>query len=139
MISFPIYINHNFNLGVSTSTLSKVFKTGEVKPVRNSPPEVFCKKDVLRNFQNSQESTCGGVFSLIKLQAWSLLKDRLWHRCFPVNFWKFLRISFLTEQLWWLLLKCIKKNSRTDKENYFQTSQKILEQIKNITDQSESR
>ena len=71
------------------------------------------------------------------VQAWGLLKDRLWHRCFPWNFGKFLRTSFLTEHLWWLLLNCIKKNSRTDKENYFQTSRNILEQIKNITDQSE--
>ena len=35
----------------------------------------------------------------------SLLKKRLWHRYFPVNFVKFLRTSFLTEHLWWLLLK----------------------------------
>ena len=25
---------------------------------RSSQPEVFCKKDVLRNFENSQENTC---------------------------------------------------------------------------------
>ena len=29
-----------------------------------------------------------------------LLKKRLWHRCFPVNFAKFLRTPFLTEHLW---------------------------------------
>ena len=91
----------------------------------------------LEILQNSQENLCAGVSFLIKLQAWGLLKDRLWHRCFPVNFAKFLRTSFLTEHLWWLLLNCIKKNSRIDKENYFQTSQNILEQIKIITDQSE--
>ena len=34
-----------------------------------------------------------------------LLKKRLWHRCFPVNFAKFLRTPFFTEQLWWLLLE----------------------------------
>ena len=33
-----------------------------------------------------------------------LLKKRLWHRCFPVNFAKFLRTPFFTEYLWWLLL-----------------------------------
>ena len=31
-----------------------------------------------------------------------LLKKRLWHRCFPVNFAKFLRIRLLTEHLRWL-------------------------------------
>ena len=30
----------------------------------------------------------------------TLLKKRLWHRCFPVNFVKFLRTPFLTEHLW---------------------------------------
>ena len=34
----------------------------------------------------------------------TLLKKRLWYRCFPVNFAKFLRMSFLTEHLRWLLL-----------------------------------
>ena len=30
----------------------------------------------------------------------TLLKKRLWRRCFPVNFAKFLRTSFLTKHLW---------------------------------------
>ena len=34
----------------------------------------------------------------------TLLKKQLWHRYFPVNFEKFLRTSFLTEHLRWLLL-----------------------------------
>ena len=33
---------------------------------------------------------------------------RLWDRCFPVNFGKFLRTYFLIEQLWWLLLNFTK-------------------------------
>ena len=37
-------------------------------------------------------------------QSATLLKKRLWHRCFPVNFVKFLRTSFTTEHFWWLLL-----------------------------------
>ena len=40
--------------------------------------------------QNSLEDTCATVSFLIKL-----LKKRLWHACFPVNFAKFLRTSFL--------------------------------------------
>ena len=35
----------------------------------------------------------------------TLLKERLWHRCFPVNFEKFLRTPFLTEHIRWLLLE----------------------------------
>ena len=38
----------------------------------------------------------------IKFQA-TFFKKRLWHRCFPVNFTKFLRTPFFTEQLRWFL------------------------------------
>ena len=40
----------------------------------------------------------------------TLLKKRPWHRCFPVNFVKFLRTSFFTEHLRWLLLTYIPIN-----------------------------
>ena len=52
--------------------------------------------------QNSQENTCAGVYFLIKLQALGLqlyLKKRLCHRCFLVNFAKFLKQTFFTEHL----------------------------------------
>ena len=44
--------------------------------------------------QNSQENTCARVSFLMKRPA-TLLKKRLWHRSFPVNFEKFLRTPFL--------------------------------------------
>ena len=34
----------------------------------------------------------------------TLLKKRFWHRCFPVNFVKYLRTPTFIEHLWWLLL-----------------------------------
>ena len=73
---------------------------------RSSRPDVFCEKEFLEISQNSQENTRARVSFLIKLQAApaTSLKRRLWHRCFPVNFAKFLRTSFFTEHLWWLLL-----------------------------------
>ena len=57
---------------------------------RSSLLEVFCKK------------RC----------SWpaNLFKKRLWHRCFPVNFAKFLRTAFLPEHLRWLLL-CMQPGS----------------------------
>ena len=61
------------------------------------------KKVFLEISQNSQENTCARVSFLIKLQASGLLKKRFWHRCFPVNFTKLLRIPFLIEHLRWLL------------------------------------
>ena len=39
------------------------------------------------------------------LRPATLLKKRLWHRCFPVNFVKFLRTPFFIEHLCWLLLQ----------------------------------
>ena len=63
------------------------------------------KKVFLEILQNSQGNVWARVSFLIKLQApITLLKKRLWHRCFPVNFTKFLRTTFFTEHLWWLLL-----------------------------------
>ena len=60
----------------------------------------FVKKRLLEILQNSQEKTCARVSFLIKLQASglkpaTLLKKRLWHRFFPVNFVKFQEHLFL--------------------------------------------
>ena len=47
----------------------------------------------LKILQNLQENTCARASFLIKLNK--SLKKSLWHRCFPVNYAKFLRIPFL--------------------------------------------
>ena len=65
------------------------------------------EKVFLEILQNSQENTRARASFLIKLQASSLIKKRdsgVWHRCFPVNFAKFLRIPFFTEHLRWLFM-----------------------------------
>ena len=54
------------------------------------------KEVLLEILQNLQENTHPRVSFL--------LKNRLWDRCFPVNFTKFLRTPYLTEHLRWLLL-----------------------------------
>ena len=48
------------------------------------------KKVFLKMSQNSQENIRVRV-----LRPPTLLKKRFWHRCFPVNFAKFLRTPFL--------------------------------------------
>ena len=57
---------------------------------------VVLQKRRCQKFCKIQESTCAKVTFLIKLQARpaTLLKKRPWHRCFPVNFAKFLRTRF---------------------------------------------
>ena len=65
------------------------------------------KKVLSEISQNSQESTSArvSVFNKVAgLRAATLLKKRLWHRCFPVNFAKFLRTPFIKKDLWWRLL-----------------------------------
>ena len=66
--------------------------------VRSNRPVVFCKKVFLNILQNSKENTCARASFLIKLQASGLrplLKKRLWLRCFPVDFVKFLKTPYL--------------------------------------------
>ena len=76
----------------------------------SSRPEVFCKKGVLRNFTKfTGKHLCQSLFlnKVATLRPSTLSRKRLWHRCFPVNFAKFLRTSFIKEHLWWLLLKIL--------------------------------
>ena len=65
------------------------------------------KRVFLEISQNPQENTCASLIfdKVAGLRSATLLKKRPWHRCFPVNFAKFLRTPFLTEHLRWLLLK----------------------------------
>ena len=53
-------------------------------------------KGVLRNFSKFTETLVPDLFlnkvaGLNRLRPATILKKRLWHRCFPVNFEKFLR------------------------------------------------
>ena len=92
------------------------FLTGMLK---SRHPDVFRKKSVLRNFTNfTGEHLCQGLFfsKVAGLRSAILLKRRPWRRCFPVNFAKFLRTSFLTEHLRRLLMygtKCCLQKSET--------------------------
>ena len=66
---------------------------------RSSRPGIFCEKFVLKSLAKfTGKHLCWSLF-LIKLKA----KKRSQHSCFPVNFAKFLRTSFFTEQPRWLL------------------------------------
>ena len=65
---------------------------------RSSHRRCSVKKGVLRNFANfTGKHLCQSLFfnKAEGLRPASLLKKRLWHRCFPVNVAKFLRTPFL--------------------------------------------
>ena len=74
---------------------------------RSSRPEVFCKKGGLKNFTKfKRKHLCQSLFfnKVAGLRPTTLLKKRLWLRCFPVDFVKFLRTPYLQYAFRWLFL-----------------------------------
>ena len=61
---------------------------------KSSSPEVFCKKGLLRNFAKFTEKYLPEI-TISENSKVALTKKTLRHRCFPVNFPKFLRAPFL--------------------------------------------
>ena len=97
-----------------------------ISDIQKQPPEVFCKKKVfLEVLQNSQENTRARVFfnKVEGLRPATLLKKRLWHWCFPVNFAKFLRITFLQNTSSRLLLDI--QSYENDTKSYKLLQQKL--------------
>ena len=62
-------------------------------------PEAVAQRCSVNSVSLRILSECG------KITPATLLKKRLWRRCFPVNLAKFLRTPFFTEHLRWLLLE----------------------------------
>ena len=75
--------------------------------------EIKTQTMFLKTLQNLQENTCvrDSFFNkVVDLRIATLLKKRLWHRYFPVNFAKYLGTPFSTEHIWWLLLVFLEKH-----------------------------
>ena len=86
----------------TSSTLSN-----ETFLFRSSYRRCSVKKGLLRYIAKfTGKHLCQSLFFNIVagLRPVTLLKKRLWHRCFPVNFAKFLRTLFFTVHLRWPLL-----------------------------------
>ena len=65
---------------------------------RSSHQRCSMKKGILRNFTKlAGKHLCQSLFfnKVLCLRPASLLKKRIWHRCFPANFAKFLITPFL--------------------------------------------
>ena len=80
---------------------------GFVTESRSGYLEVFCGEGVLSNFAEFTGKHLSQSLFFDKVAGHrpvTLLKKRLWHRCLPLNFTKFLRTLFLAEHLRWLLL-----------------------------------
>ena len=66
---------------------------------------LFAKKNVLKNFTKFTGKHFSQFSFVIFLNIQPLLNKRLWHRCFLVNFAKFLRTTFLQNTSGQLLLE----------------------------------
>ena len=64
------------------------------------------KKDILRKFTKftGKHLRQSLFFNKVAGTACNFIKKRPWHRCFPVNFAKFLRTAFSQDTCGWLLL-----------------------------------
>ena len=112
----PLSLRYKVAVSVKNITYNSFFpcKTsfGKLSPLtlitaRSSHQGCSVKRRVLRNFAKfTGKHPCQTLFlnKVADLKPITLLKKRLWHRCFPVNFAKFLRTPFLTEHIRWLLL-----------------------------------
>ena len=102
-----------FKVGLQNTaciTSMSVFFTNLVNGLvinRSSHLRYSVKKVFLEISQNSQTNQlCLSLFfnKVAGLRPATLLKKRHGHRCFPVNFVKFIRTPFYIEHVWWLLL-----------------------------------
>ena len=80
-LAWEIFFRTNLTyISVTTFVLSLEY-------FQKQPPEVLYK-NVLKNLENSLENTCARASFFKKVASVSLvtlLKKRLWHRCFPAN------------------------------------------------------
>ena len=73
---------------------------------RSSRSKVFCKKDILENFAKfTDKHLCKSLFfnKVASLRPATLLKKRLWHWCFAVNFVAKLTGKLVPESLFYSL------------------------------------
>ena len=92
--------------------VGQVFQLKAHSHVRSSHRRCSVRKGVLRNFAKfTGKHLCQNRFlnKVAGLRPATLLKKRHWHRCFPVNFMKFLRKPLLQNTSGRLLLSCLRE------------------------------
>ena len=98
--SSRIYFHLVFNMFFYCPELGNVFQ--------KQPPEVFCKKGVLRNFTKfTGKHLCQSLFfnKVTDLRpACNFIKKETPAQVFSSEFCEISKNSFFTEHIWWLLL-----------------------------------
>ena len=94
-----------------------IYNSSDEKMSEAATGGVLVWKSALRNFEKfTEEHLCQSLYfnKVPGLCPATLLKKRLWHRCFPLNFTKFLRTPFLQNISGRLSLKCQQSVSSED-------------------------
>ena len=109
--------NWSMKLWDNFAPLTCVLKNSSRKIPKNPRRSLLIWIFIWKNYLK----VCGGTVCYLKCLY--LLKKRLWHRCFPVNFVKFLRTPCIREHTWWLLLT-VKNYSKSKSKNQSKTLRK---------------
>ena len=121
--------------------------------LRNSHPEMFCKKDLLKNFaKNTRKQLCHSLFfESLRALACNFIKKESLAQVFSCKFFDIFKNTFFIEHLLCLLLSCgcsvsVKENA--DRQNlihyfkccfllsfskHFKISTVVVSLIKNVT------
>ena len=97
------------NFHTIPSPLNRLQK-GKYKPntwlIQKQPLQIFYKLDVLKLRKiHWKKLLLEPLFTkVVGPKAWNLIKKRLQHRCFPVNFALFVKKPYLQNTFGWLLL-----------------------------------
>ena len=97
MTQTQLYCRQSMQVVPNESISSRVLCSLSMPLFRSSRPELFCRKGALRNFAKfTGKHLYQSLFfdKVAGLRPATLLKRRVWHRCFPVNFRKFLKTPF---------------------------------------------
>ena len=98
------------NIWFISFTIEQIYNS-VLKRFRSSHQRCSMQKGVLRHFAKfTIKHLCQILIynKVADLRPATLLKKKLWYRCFPVNFIKLLRTPFLQNTSGWLLLEIAK-------------------------------
>ena len=113
----------------SPKEIPKIIYYDKEPSFQKQPPEVFFKKGVLRIFTKFiGKHLCQRLFfnKVAGPRPATLLKKSLWHRCFPINFAKFLRTPFLQNTSGRLLLSFRESFKRVSSVSVHERSAQML-------------
>ena len=96
------------NLPKKSRNSERLIHSHDSQKARSSHRRCSVEKVFLGISQRSQENTCVRVSFFSGLRPATLLTNKLWHRCFSVNFVNFLRTPFLENSSGLLLLEFCK-------------------------------